>query len=216
VEPDVTEAPLSEQLRVTRSELMSAEIEDVALALFEERGFGEVTVEDIATAARVSARTFYRYFPAKEDVFQLQIERRTQALRAALATRPPDESPLQSLRLALFSVVSAEDEQYLRRWTSIVAITPSVLPGVLGGIQLKSHRAIADFFADRLGLDPDSTVAITLAAAAGGVIQAAHTQWFVYGDNLADRIAEGLDILEGTLKPIPPEPKPKRRRPRSG
>ncbi len=202
----MTDAPLSEKLRITRSELMSAEIEDVALALFEERGFGEVTVEDIAAAARVSARTFYRYFPAKEDVFQLQIDRRTHALRAALTARPADESPLQSLRVALFTVVSAEDEPRRRRWTGIVAVTPSVLPGVLGGIQLKSHRAMAEFFADRLDLDPDSTVAITLAAAAGGVIQAAHTQWFLNGDDLATRIADGLDILESTLRPMPSEP----------
>jgi TetR/AcrR family transcriptional regulator, regulator of mycofactocin system len=204
----VTDAPLSEKLRIARSELMSAEIEDVALALFEERGFGEVTIEDIAAAARVSARTFYRYFPAKEDVFQLQIDRRTQALRAALTARPADESPLQSLRLALFSVVSAEDEPRRRRWTGVVAVTPNVLPGVLGGIQLKSHRAMADFFADRLHLEPDSTVAITLAAATGGVIQAAHTQWFLTGDDLATRIADGLDILESTLKPMPAEPNP--------
>ena len=35
-----------------------------------------------------------------------------------------------------------------------------------------------------------------LAAAAGGVIQAAHTQWFVHGGDLAKMIAEGLEVLE--------------------
>jgi hypothetical protein len=35
-----------------------------------------------------------------------------------------------------------------------------------------------------------------LAAAAGGVIQAAQTEWFVRGGDLAQKISEGLDVLE--------------------
>ena len=78
-----------------------------------------------------------------------------------------------------------------------------MLPGVIGGIQLKSHQVIAAFLADRLGVDEESMVAVTLAAAAGGVIQAAHTQWFVRGGQLATRISDGIEILEATLTPPP-------------
>ena len=70
---------------------MFSELEAVALRLFEERGFNEVTIEEIAAEAHISTRTFYRYFPAKEDVLQLRIDRRAEALRAALAARPGDE-----------------------------------------------------------------------------------------------------------------------------
>ncbi len=194
---------LTAQLRIKRTELMLGALEAVALGLFDERGFANVTIDDIANDAGISARTFYRYFPTKEDVFQLQIDRRTAALRAALASRPDNEAPLQSLRFALVGVVSAEDEQLRRRWTGIVAVTPSVLPGVIGGIQLKSHRVIAEFLAGRLGLDQESVAAVTLAAAAGGVIQAAHTQWFVRGGSLAGRISDGFEVLEATLTSPP-------------
>ena len=123
---------LARQLR-KRSEMMISELEAVALRLFEERGFAEVTVDEIATEAHISVRTFYRYFPGKEDVLQLQIEQRSDALRAALSARPADEPPLHSLRLALEEVVSAEDTVLLRRWIAVVAATPGVLKGVLGG-----------------------------------------------------------------------------------
>ncbi|XVU28462.1 TetR family transcriptional regulator [Actinoplanes sp. CA-054009] len=54
-------------LRERRRLATQAEIEAVALELFGERGSERTTVEDIATAAGVSQRTFFRYFPTKED-----------------------------------------------------------------------------------------------------------------------------------------------------
>ena len=213
---------LARQLRVQRSELMLSELEDVALRLFEQRGF-DITVDEIASAAHISVRTFYRYFPSKDDVLQLRIDRRSDDLRAALAARPADEPPLQALRAAFTEVVSAEDPELVRRWTSVVAATPTVLRGVLGGIQLKSHRTVAEFLGARLGLAPDDLVPVMLAAAVGGVIQAAQTQWFVQGGDLAAAISDGLAILEKGLgadpaawSSDPPKAKgPSRRRPRA-
>jgi AcrR family transcriptional regulator len=141
-------------------------------------------------------RTFYRYFPAKEDVLQRQIDRRSEALRAALSARPADEPPLHSLRVALDETVSAEDADLVRRWIAVVAATPSVFRGVLGGIQLKGQRVIAEFFGTRLGLPSDALGPTMLAAATGGVIQAAQTKWYFEGGDLATAFSEGLEVLE--------------------
>ena len=184
------------QMRAKRSEMMASELEAIALRLFEERGFADVTVEDIASEAHISARTFYRYFPTKEDVLQLQIDRRSDALRTALAARPVDEAPLHSLRVALEEVAMAEDKALLRRWITVIQATPSVVKGVLGGIQLKSQRAIAEFFGTRLALPADDVVPTMLAAAAGGVIQAAQTRWFFQGGDLPTALSDALDVLE--------------------
>ncbi len=175
--------------------MMVLQLEAVALQLFEARGF-DVTVEEIAAVAQISVRTFYRYFPAKEDVLQVRIDQRTQGMRAALAARPPDEAPLRSLGIALNSVVGSEDPEIVRRWTVVVAATPSVLKSVLGGIQLKSHRVIAEFLAQRLGTPADSLIPTMLAAAVGGIIQAAQTRWFLQGGDLAAAISDGLAVLE--------------------
>lgn len=47
----------------TRRALITA-----AARLFERRGYGQTTIADIASAAGVSARTFFAYFDSKEDV----------------------------------------------------------------------------------------------------------------------------------------------------
>ena len=179
--------------------MMISEVESVALRLFEERGFDAVTVDEIASEAHISVRTFYRYFPAKEDVLQVKIDRRAKTMRAALSARPADEAPLHSVRVALEEVVSAEDPVYGRRWTSVVAATPSVVNSVIGGIQLKSHRVLAEFLGARLDLPSDGLVPAMLAAAVGGVIQAAQTQWFLHGGDLATTISEGLEVLESGI-----------------
>jgi AcrR family transcriptional regulator len=201
--PSVKTQSLALELRAKRSEMMILELEAVALRLFEQRGFGDVTVEEIASEAHISARTFYRYFPTKEDVLQVRIERRSEALRAALSTRPADEPPLLSLRLALEQELATEDPVLVHRWIAIIAATPSVLRAVLGGIQLKSHRVMAEFLGSRLGSPSDALVPTMLAAAAGGVIQAAQTHWYFHGGDLAETISESLEVLEGGLSADP-------------
>jgi AcrR family transcriptional regulator len=192
----VEEQPLAVQLRARRSEMMVDTLESVAMRLFEQRGFATVTVDEIAAEAQISARTFYRYFPAKDDVLQVITERRSEALQEVLASRPHDEPPLHSLRRALESVLSAEDPVLVRRWIAVVQATPSVLKAVVGGIHLRSQRVIAEFFGSRLGLPHDALVPTMLAAAAGGVIVAAHTQWFFFGGDLAATVSESLEVLE--------------------
>lgn len=200
--------------------MMISELEAVALRLFQERGFDDVTIEEIATAAQISVRTFYRYFPAKEDVLQVRIERRTAALRSALSGRPPDEAPLHSLRLALRDVMSAEDTALLECWIQVVQDTPSVLKGVVGGIQLKRQRMITEFFASRLGLPIEDLIPTMLAAAAEGVMQAAQTQWFFRGgdEDLATAMSEALAVLERAMASDPSFARrtPRRRRTPTG
>jgi AcrR family transcriptional regulator len=192
----VSTPSLAARLRAKRSEMMVSELEAIALRLFELRGFDEVTVEDIATEAQISVRTFYRYFPSKEDIFQHQIVTRSDGLRAALADRPLDEPPMHSLRVAYAQQIAAEDTDLLRQWIAVIATTPSVVKAVLGGIQLNTQRVIAEFVATRLDLPSDALVPTMLAAAAQGVIQAALTQWFIHGGDLATTISQSLEVLE--------------------
>src|ERR1700751_191313 len=56
------------RLQARKQEFVHNAIWDAAIDLFAERGFDETTIDDIAQAAGVSQRTFFRYFDSRADV----------------------------------------------------------------------------------------------------------------------------------------------------
>ncbi|WP_307874052.1 MULTISPECIES: TetR family transcriptional regulator [unclassified Frankia] len=184
------------QARTDRLEAATREAETIALQLFEQRGFDVVTVEDIATAAGISARTFYRYFPAKDDVLRATVRRRAQTVAAALAARPSDEAPMHSIRRVVQDVVSAEDPTHLARWNRVVEASPHATRTVLGANILEFNAVLAEFLSSRAGQTPDDLAPAMLATAAGAIIQAAQTRWHLLGGDLATTIGDALAVLD--------------------
>ena len=79
---------------------MQQEITDAALELFLERGFDATTVDQIAEAAGISRRSFFRYFDTKEDVVLGDLTALGEQVHAALLARPSDETAWVALRAA--------------------------------------------------------------------------------------------------------------------
>jgi AcrR family transcriptional regulator len=74
-------------LRERKKSRARREMTAAALRLFAERGYGPTTVADIAAAAEVSQRTFFRYFSSKVDAVFGDAPERLAALRESLALR---------------------------------------------------------------------------------------------------------------------------------
>src|SRR5690606_37617680 len=95
-----------------------AAIEKAALRLFAEQGFANTTVEQIAEAADIAPRTFFRHFPSKEAVLYGDSEEAMAQLRQRLAARPADEHPVRSLTAAMLESadqLEEQREQFLQR-----------------------------------------------------------------------------------------------------
>lgn len=74
---------------------------DVALRLFAERGYAEVTVADICTAAEIAPRTFFRYFTSKADVLAEPARDLSARTAEYLAAAPEQLSDADALVSAL-------------------------------------------------------------------------------------------------------------------
>lgn len=105
-------------------------IQGVALDLFAAKGFDQVTVEDIATAAEVSPSSIYRYFHTKEGLV-LHDEYDDTAIESALRAIAEGQGPLEALRSAMHDVLQTEhfrgDEGRTRTRTRLWLETPSVI-----------------------------------------------------------------------------------------
>ncbi len=92
-------------LRERTRRAVAQDIAGVALELFTARGFEQVTVDEIAQAAGISPRSFFRYFATKEDVLLGDTLEAGRRVAAALANRPAHEPAWQALGTALRAIV---------------------------------------------------------------------------------------------------------------
>lgn len=88
-------------LRTRRREATRAEIQAAALDLFERYGSAEVTIAQIADAAGVSARTFFRYFSSKEAAVLPDLGRLPQLAKSFVPVDGPPGFVLEQLETLL-------------------------------------------------------------------------------------------------------------------
>ncbi|ACK49841.1 transcriptional regulator, TetR family [Methylocella silvestris BL2] len=83
-------------------------ISDAATRLFIERGFDQVTVDEIADAADVGRMTVFNHFPRKEDMFFDRDEEGREMLRRALRQRDPSVAPIEAFRLLAHRLIAEQ------------------------------------------------------------------------------------------------------------
>lgn len=145
--------------------LVSNELTEAALQLLALKGFDAVTIDEIATSAGVSKRTFFRYFASKEDVVVQFLADMGIGIRAEFAARPIEERPsvalLGAVRVPL-SVCADHSERALRV-VQLILRTPALHARFLER-QAQWRDDLTDELAGRLGLDPTTELYPQLAA----------------------------------------------------
>ncbi|MBP6995791.1 MAG: TetR family transcriptional regulator [Phycicoccus sp.] len=181
--------------RETRARIHRAAVE---LAL---RGGQEVTVEEIAAAADVSARTFFNYFPTKIDALLGHDPQTLEVLAERLVARPPGEP----LEVALRAVVMGHaahltaDAELWRMRRELADRTPELAARISGsGTRLEEALVQAAFL--RMGTDPatDIETGVTARAvmAAFRAALAQHRAAQMHG-SILDRLDAAFIALSG-------------------
>ena len=191
----VPSAPPS--LKVRKQQVVRGALSAAAEELFLSHGFEETTVEQIALAAGVSRRTFFRYYASKEDVMVERSDRLGVLLLAELAARPLAEPPLLAIRNALVPALesSLADRDLIRYVIRLLRET-SALRRAMMERRNRLEERIATLMARRLGAAPDDNTPMLLAFLTRALHDTAFNAWY---DHETDDIAGLVDDLIGRL-----------------
>jgi AcrR family transcriptional regulator len=115
-------------LRERKKRLAQATIEEAALRLFQQKGYEQTSIQDIADAVMMSSRTFFRYFASKEEVLLGPMRPILSDGLRFLQRVVPTESPHAALRATFVYLASRYQQQrasFLTRYQVVMQI-PSI------------------------------------------------------------------------------------------
>lgn len=170
-------------------------LQQAAMALFEEQGFQNTSAVQIAERARVTTRTFFRYFPDKQAILFVDAERLAAALVQRILDTTDVAEPLRAVVQALegFDWLGLGSRESQRRRDAMIASNSDLLER-----ELIKQQQMADGFSGALqqrGVDADSA---ELAARVGiDVFRTAYRQWLAAEDDpeLATMIEAAMSVL---------------------
>jgi AcrR family transcriptional regulator len=192
--------PAPASLRERKKLATRHELRRVTLRLVAERGFSNVTVEEIAEAANVSPRTFFNYFPSKEAALFGADPELAAATRDAIVHQTPGAPVVTVLRSIMaaqartvadeFAELGGDPMEWLGRMRS--ARTDPHLHAVHGAQMAAIEASLAEAIAQRLGTDVErDPYPGLLAAMATGVFRSSMSFWAASGGTVPlDRLVD--------------------------
>jgi AcrR family transcriptional regulator len=142
------------------------------MRLFREQGYDATTIEQIIEAAEVSETTFFRYFPAKEDlVLHDDYDPR---LIEAFQAQPPEMPPVQALRASFAAAFAGMTAQQRAEQSERIALSfavPRLRAAMLDQVS-QAMQLLTRVMAERAGRRPDDFTVRTVAGAIVGAAMA--------------------------------------------
>lgn len=159
-------------LRERKKSATRKAIEDAAWELFCEHGYAATSVDDIAARATVAPRTFFRYFPTKEDVLYGEAHDAIAAFGDAFRSRPTDEPLLTSLVAAIDQVTSLFQKDRKRMMQRFAMQREAGVEDMGESVRQRFAKLITDLVREREGDTPDGELRARLVA---GVLMTANS-----------------------------------------
>jgi AcrR family transcriptional regulator len=177
-------------------------IQREAMRLFQEQGYDETTIEQIAAAAEVSPSTFFNYFPTKEDV--VFADEYDPLFISTFLARPSDEPLGVAIRRTFNEFLAGplqRDRDVILARGRLQLEVPA-LRGRLWEELEKAQRLFCAVIAERTGRDPDEfELQVTVSVVINAMIMAS-TEWVRHDGrpDLVDLVNRALDVLEHGAK----------------
>ena len=187
-------------LRERQRAQIRADIRRAAFRLFIERGYDAVTTEEIATAAGVSPRTFFRHVPTKEELLLAPVRHGGAAIVHLLEQRPATESPDVALVNAIVTRTRSFNESDTEEWRQALMMAPDLVDRLRFHTPADKERATR-IIAERMNVDPDADMGpgllVHLAFAAADF---AFQEWVRQSSHrrpLDSYVSEALEAVNG-------------------
>lgn len=173
-----------------------------AIALFVERGFHNVSVQEIADAADVSKMTVFNYFGTKEDLVFRPMEDHFGDAARAVRERKPGESAVDAVRRQFLEMAEARDpavglanEVFVRQLRELVMGTPVLMERAFLAAQ-KGTRDLAAHLAEETGDLMLATVAAAMISAARNALIEEHYRLIDAGESVDTLAAHAPERAE--------------------
>ncbi|MEV0395275.1 TetR family transcriptional regulator [Polymorphospora rubra] len=145
-------------------------VSTLAIDMFLERGFDNVSVSDIAAAAEISKPTLFRYFRSKEDLALHRLADHAREAARVVSTRADTQSPLAAVHQHFVDglarrdpVTGLNDQPEVLAYHDMVFSTPS-LSARVGEFQVRDEQSLAG------ALAPSAPDALTARLAAAQIL----------------------------------------------
>jgi AcrR family transcriptional regulator len=181
-------------LRERKKQRTRETIVEAAFELFEERGFDGTTIADIAEAAEIAPRTFFSYFPSKDDVVFHDFEENYGMVSAWLRDREPGTNAIDALRAGMADAKGETGAERLRQKRLRKRLTREneSLAAHHRHLQGKFADLLAEAAAQDLGDEPGDLRPRLVAAAATAAIG-------VIDDMREEEIEHSVETLDSLL-----------------
>jgi AcrR family transcriptional regulator len=154
----------SRSLQHRKQDLVRSAIWDAAVTLFADKGFDETTVDEVARAAGVSRRSFFRYFSSKSDLMGQGIVTYGDMITEAIAACPRSLGPLEVMRRTVGEVtVTAAAHPRVRKVAQIACTSVAAREAQLSRLAEVEDR-VADAYSARRAMDAGDDLAPRLLA----------------------------------------------------
>jgi mycofactocin system transcriptional regulator len=178
-----------------------ARIEQAALELFRLKGFEHVTIDDVAAAAGISRRTFFRYFATKADAVWGDFRAHVARLVRLLAWEDDGRPVLERVCAAYVEVndYAEADLPVLRERMRLILGEPALLAhSELRYAEI--DRAVAEHVARRTGARPDDLLPRLVATTTRAAATTAFEVWLADGrTRLTDDLHAAFAELAGAF-----------------